>query len=151
MARQRLFESLSITVGTACNEKYRFGLNLVPMQYSFGPRYGQGYTIDLISSSLPHFAPLWQLDEVCLQQMENGRDKTCINACGNPERFTFPNLLLKGLMIQSSIALILVPMRDFFKSWYGQACMIINKRVFFLILMLTIRYSWHLDEVAADI
>lgn len=52
-----------------------------------------------------------------------------IKACGEPVR-AFPNLLLKGLMIKCSIALILVPMRVFFESWYGQACMIINKRVF---------------------
>lgn len=73
-----------------------------------------------------------------------------IKACGEPVSFAFPNLLLKGLMIKCSIALILVPMRDLFESWYGQAYMIINKRVF-LILMLKIRYSCHLDEVAADI
>lgn len=39
----------------------------------------------------PTFASLWQLDEVCLQHKENGRDKTSIKACGNPERFAFPN------------------------------------------------------------
>lgn len=47
------------------NEKYRFGLNLVPTRDPFGPRYGQGCTIDLIWFSLPHFAALWQLDELC--------------------------------------------------------------------------------------